>query len=65
MPTKSPAQARLMRAAAHTAGGYDGVPQKVGKEFAKADKGSAPKKTPQRDGLAKSAQAMSKLFIGG
>lgn len=40
MPSKSPAQARLMAAAAHTKGGYGGVPQKVGKEFNKADKGS-------------------------
>lgn len=29
-----------MAAAAHTKGGYDGVPQKVGKEFNKADKGT-------------------------
>ena len=28
-----------MEAAAHTKGGFGGVPQKVGKEFAKADKG--------------------------
>ena len=40
MPSKSPAQARLMAAAAHTKGGYDGVPQKVGAEFNQADKGS-------------------------
>lgn len=40
MPSKSPAQARLMAAAAHNAGGYDGVPQKVGAEFNQADKGS-------------------------
>ena len=38
MPSKSPAQHRLMEAAAHTKGGYGGVPQKVGKEFANADK---------------------------
>lgn len=38
MPSKSPAQQRLMQAAAHTKGGFGGVPQKVGKEFAKADK---------------------------
>jgi len=38
MPSKSPAQHRLMEAAAHTPGGYDNVPQKVGKEFVKADK---------------------------
>jgi hypothetical protein len=41
MPSKSPAQHRLMEAAAHTPGGYGGVPQSVGKEFAAADKGSA------------------------
>lgn len=35
MPTKSPAQKRLMQAAAHTKGGFGGVPQKVGKEFIK------------------------------
>lgn len=38
MPSKSASQARLMRAAAHTKGGYGGVPQKVGKEFVEADK---------------------------
>ena len=37
MPSKSPEQHRLMQAAAHTKGGFGGVPQKVGKEFAKAD----------------------------
>ena len=39
MPSKSPAQHRLMEAAAHTKGGFGGVPQKVGKEFVKADEG--------------------------
>ena len=38
MPSKSPAQRRLMEAAAHTPGGYGGVPQSVGKDFAQADK---------------------------
>jgi hypothetical protein len=38
MPSKSPAQHRLMEAAAHTKGGFGGVPQKVGKEFVQADK---------------------------
>jgi len=34
-----------MAAAAHTKGGYGGVPQSVGKEFNKADTGkAAPKK---------------------
>ncbi len=37
MPSKSKAQERLMAAAAHTPGGYGGVPQKVGKEFNQAD----------------------------
>lgn len=41
MPSKSPAQHRLMEAAAHTPGGYDGVPQSVGKEFVNADKHDA------------------------
>lgn len=39
MPSKSPSQHRLMEAAAHTKGGFGGVPQKVGKEFAKSDEG--------------------------
>ena len=38
MPSKTPAQHRLMEAAAHTKGGFGGVPQKVGKEFVQADK---------------------------
>lgn len=37
MPAKSPAQERLMQAAAHTKGGYGGVPQKVGEEFVGKD----------------------------
>ena len=44
MPSKSPAQKRLMQAAAHTKGGFGGVPQKVGKEFAAADKRMASSK---------------------
>ena len=39
MPSKSPAQRRLMQAAAHTKGGFGGVPQKVGKEYIRADEG--------------------------
>jgi hypothetical protein len=39
MPSKTPAQKRLMAAAAHTPGGFGGVPQDVGKEFNNADKG--------------------------
>ena len=41
MPSKSPAQEKLMRIAAHTKGGYGGVPQSVGEEFEKADEAVA------------------------
>lgn len=44
MPSKSPAQHRLMEAAAHTPGGFGGVPQKVGKEFSAADAQRAPRR---------------------
>ena len=37
MPSKSSAQKRLMAAAAHTPGGYGGVPHSVGVEFNQAD----------------------------
>ncbi len=40
MPSTSYRQARAMAAAAHTKGGFDGIPQKVGKEFNGADKGT-------------------------
>lgn len=39
MPSKSKAQHKLMVIAAHTPGGYGGVPQSVGQEFAAADAG--------------------------
>ena len=48
MPSKSPAQRRLMAAAAHTPGGYGGVPQKVGKEFNRADVAKAKKRKAAR-----------------
>ncbi len=41
MPSTSARQAKLMMIAAHTKGGYGGVPQKVGKDFYKADTGHA------------------------
>ncbi len=45
MPSVSKSQRRLMAAAAHTKGGYGGVPQSVGREFNQADKGRpAPKR---------------------
>lgn len=39
-----------MQAAAHTKGGFGGVPQKVGKEFVQADKGQAMKKVKKATG---------------
>lgn len=41
MPSKSPAQHKLMQISAHTKGGFGGVPQKVGKVFAAADAGNS------------------------
>ena len=48
MPSVSQSQARLMAAAAHTPGGYGGVPQSVGREFNEADTGKKRSKLPQR-----------------
>lgn len=39
MPSVSAPQRKLMAIAAHTPGGYGGVPQSVGKEFHNADRG--------------------------
>jgi hypothetical protein len=50
VPSKSKPQAKLMAAAAHTKGGYGGVPQKVGKEFNQADKGTGILKGARRGG---------------
>lgn len=47
MPAKSQAQMRLMQAAAHTPGGYDGVPESVGKDFVDADKKAGIRKESQ------------------
>lgn len=54
MPSKSPAQARLMAAAAHNSAFAQkvGIPQSVAKEFNQADKGSQ---------LLKSAMTTRKL----
>ena len=41
MPSTSAKQAKLMRIAAHTQGGYGGVPQSVGQEFEAADEQQA------------------------
>ena len=48
MPSVSQSQSRLMAAAAHTPGGYGGVPQSVGREFNEADTGKKRSKLPQR-----------------
>lgn len=58
MPSKSPEQAKLMRIAAHTKGGYGGVPQDVGKEFEAADEAKTGKKT--RDQKIKSMYSKKK-----
>lgn len=64
MPSKSPAQARLMRAAAHTSGGYGGVPRKVGKDFVAADRraGGSPKSPDEH--MAKRARHMPQKDVG-
>ena len=49
MPSKTPAQEKLMNIAAHTPGGYGGVPQSVGKEFHEADKAKHGKKKSKKD----------------
>lgn len=48
MPSVSDKQKKLMNIAAHTPGGYGGVPQKVGKEFHEADKQKEGKKKKSR-----------------
>ena len=48
MPSVSQAQSRLMAAAAHTPGGYGGVPQSVGKDFNAADTGKKRSTLPKR-----------------
>jgi hypothetical protein len=54
MPSKSKAQEKLMNIAAHTPGGYGGVPQKVGAEFHAADKENAKHKKKSFSERAKS-----------
>jgi hypothetical protein len=48
MPSVSQAQSRLMAAAAHTKGGYGGVPRSVGKDFNNADTGKKRSALPNR-----------------
>lgn len=64
MPSVSPSQARLMAAAAHTPGGYGGVPQSVGKEFNQADKGTGiikPKGTKGENAAKKRKPSVDKV----
>lgn len=60
MPSKSRAQAKLMRAAAHTPGGYGGVPQSVGAEFEAADE-ARPRKLPARKAPLSQNQAAAAI----
>ena len=59
MPSVSPAQKKLMAIAAHTPGGYGGVPQSVGQEFRAADRGKYGHK-PADDNKRKIAKALIK-----
>ncbi len=53
MPSKSEKQAKLMRIAAHTKGGYGGVPQDVGAEFEAADEGKKKTRNQKIDSMYK------------
>lgn len=56
MPSKNASQHRLMEAASHTKGGYDGVPQDVGQRFVLADMGrkfAPPQQSPPKKGKRK------------
>jgi hypothetical protein len=65
MPSKSPAQHRLMEAAAHTPDGYGGVPQSVGREFADADerKGRGSPKS-KEEHMARRSKAVGQRATG-
>lgn len=57
MPSTSKKQEKLMNIAAHTPGGYGGVPQDVGEEFHEADKAkeSGKKKKSLKDKMYKTS----------
>lgn len=66
MPSKSKAQHRLMEAAAHTPGGYGGVPQSVGREFADADKAQGKYRGKGKTGhSAKRRTGKTRTWTGG
>jgi len=52
-----------MEAAAHTSGGFGGVPQKVGKDFAAADKAKGSPKSPA-DHMARLAKHNTQAETG-
>lgn len=60
MPSTSDKQHKLMEIAAHTKGGYAGVPQSVGKDFAKADDKAGITKT--HNGKPAKKKPYSKLY---
>jgi hypothetical protein len=64
MPSESKAQKRLMQAAAHTPGGFGGVPQKVGKDFVKADEAAGRKGAGAMKGLPEHVRKPSALRAG-
>lgn len=53
MPSVSKSQQNLMRAAAHTPGGYGGVPMSVGSDFVAADKKAGKRNLPKRKAKAR------------
>ena len=65
MPTKSPAQKRLMLAAAHTLGGFGGVPQSVGEKFVKADQAAGRLKHKPKQSRQKRSSGLLNAAIDG
>lgn len=67
MPSNSVAQNKLMQIAAHTPGGYGGVPQSVGKEFVKADASDIETELDiakaMRDGKIESPQRIGTMWL--
>ncbi len=57
MPSVSKRQAKLLLLAAHTKGGYGGVPQKVGEDFNAADEAHSGKR---KRGMAKIVKRRAK-----
>jgi hypothetical protein len=60
MPSKTPAQKRLMAAAAHTKGGFGGVPQSVGKDFFAADQAKGHEKGGAIEPISKATKPATK-----